>query len=132
VVDSDEPDAESTGLEAGLLLAAQLAGDRGAVAALPALASALAQRVCERAAALDALTPEARAEALRAVALRLRAVSLGRAAQLPLRARALLAPEVPRVLGVAWEREAPLVRRGFAVSAGVRAAVRAAAGDPTP
>lgn len=116
-------------LEAGLLLAAQLAGDRGAALALPALASVLGARVCAQADALDALAPQGRADRLRATAAQLRAVSPDRAARLPPRARALLAADVPRALGSEWQRNAPEVRRGFSAGAGVRAAIRAAASD---
>lgn len=121
--------AESKSFEAGLLLAAQVAGDRGAVAAVPGFATALGLRVGARAEALDALSPSARADVLRETAGQLRFVSVERAARLAPRARALLAAEVPRALGSLWQREAPAVRRGFSASAGVRAAVRAAAAE---
>lgn len=126
------PDArlsETANFDAGLLLAAQLADDRGAVAALPALAATLAARVRVRAEALATLTPHARAEALRAAAALFRGVSAERAAGLPARARALLVAEVPRALGASWQAAAPAARRGFAASEGVRAAVRAAAAE---
>jgi len=125
----DAPLAVAAGFEEGLLLAAQVAGDRGAAAAAQALTPGLSARVIVAAAALDALSAPSLAEALRAIAAQLRAVSPERASRLAPRARSLLAADVPRSLGAAWLREAPAVRRGFAASVGVRAVVRAAAAD---
>jgi|GEM_PF-6722918 len=125
----DAPLAVAAGFEDGVLLAAQVAGDRGAAAAAHGLTPSLSARLVVAAAALDALSAPNRAEALRATAAQLRAVSPERASRLAPRARALLAADVPRALGAVWQREAPAVRRGFAASAGVRAAVRAAAAD---
>lgn len=112
-----------------MLLAAQLAGDRCAVVARSALAGAVGERLGVRAEALEALAPQVRAEALRATAAELRGVSPERVARFAPRARALLAAEVPRSIGSVWQRDAPPVRRGFAASAGVRAAVRAVASE---
>jgi len=125
----DAPLAVAAGFEDGVLLAAQVAGDRGAAAAAQALAPSLGARVMLAATALDALSAPSPAEALRAIAAQLRAVSPERASRLAPRARALLAADVPRALGAVWQREAPAVRRGFAASVGVRAVVRAAAAD---
>ena len=125
----DAPIAVAAGFEDGLLLAAQVAGDRGAAAVAQALTPSLGARVVVAAAALDVRSASSRAEALRATAAQLRAVSSERASRLAPRARSLLAADVPRSLGAVWQREAPAVRRGFAATAGVRAVVRAAAAD---
>jgi hypothetical protein len=122
--------------ERGFLLAAELAGDRGAVQALAGLAAPRAAGLAALAAERDALPREARARGWREAAAAMRRVSVEGASRLPPRARALLAAEVPREVGARWLREAPSPRRGFVADEGLRAVVRAAAiaaeGSPSP
>jgi hypothetical protein len=112
--------------ERGFLLAAELAGDRGAVRALAGLAAPRAAGLAALAAEFDALPREARTRNWREAAAELRRVSVEGGSRLPPRARALLAAEVPREVGARWLREAPVLRRGFVADEGLRAVVRAA------
>lgn len=124
--------AISAGVELidGMVLAATARADRGAREALPGLAPGLARALADRIAELDAMTRSARHTRVKEIVERMASVPTD--AQLPPRARAILAPDLPRELAVAWSRGAPRVRRGFRVNRAIKLLLRRLAqGAPT-
>jgi hypothetical protein len=112
-----------------MVLAATATEDRDGGAAA-GLGAPLAARLRERMAALEAMDRAARRSAVRRVASGLTAIP--KDAALPPRAAAILAADRPRADRERAARHAPEVRRGFRVSAGLKATLRrlAAPGDP--
>jgi len=114
----------------GMALAAAVADDRDGADAAPGLAPGLAHSFVERAAALSALDPEDRHAEVRRLASRLRRIDPS--AELPVRARALLASSLPRTLARKWAAQAPPVRRGFRTDPALKATLRKLAGPMDP
>lgn len=113
----------------GMVLAATATEDRDGSAAA-GLGSALATRLRERMAALEAMDRTGRRAHVRRIASGLTAIAPS--AALPPRAAAILAADLPRADRGPIAREAPEVRRGFRVTAGLKATLRrlAALDDP--
>ena len=120
----------SQGLLDGMVLAATIQDDAGGERALPGLADGLARALRERTEALAESDSTTRRSAIRDITGRLRAVA--QSAQLPTRARAILAPEMPRAIGRKWASQAPPVRRGFRVAPALRATLRRLATPTDP
>jgi hypothetical protein len=131
---SSRVSAEEAG---GLALAAEVAGDRGAVRAAAGLAADVAEAWLAEARALVDLPASTRADRLRRLAVGLVAPLGVEAADLRLaeagferhllaRGRALLAAQAPAALGARWAAEAPAVRRGYVASTALRRLVREA------
>ncbi|MCB9593212.1 MAG: hypothetical protein H6719_10810 [Sandaracinaceae bacterium] len=106
----------------GMLLAATAADDRGAAQARPGLAAGLSRALEARASRLEALDADARRAEVRRLAGGLRAID--ESAELPARARAILAPALPLPVGRKWAAHAPPVRRGFRVHPDLKATLR--------
>ena len=125
------PACVADGFLDGMTLAAVAQDDRDGTAAAPGLSPALATKLRDRLAALDALDRTRRRAELRRIAARLEEVPVD--ADLPARAASLLVADVPREVGMAWAARAPKVRRGFGVTPGLRSTLRrlAAPADPT-
>lgn len=116
----------------GFVLAATVAEDRGATAAIDALADALRTPVKSRADAIAALDGAARAKELRRIAASLRPIPRPDGGEaLPPRARAILAVDVPKDLGAHWIAGAPPPRRGFAASPALRGVLARIASQPS-
>jgi len=117
---------DGTDLLDGMVLAATTADDQDGAEATPGLAPSLAAAFEARTVALSKLGTEPRHAEVRRMAARLGAVDPR--ADLPARARAILAGSLPRALGRKWASQAPPVRRGFRVDPGLKATLRRLAG----
>lgn len=120
----------SAGLLDGLTLAATVAADRSGALATPGLAAPLAEGLASRLRDLGVLDSAGRRAEVRRLAGAL--VDVPEDADLPPRAKAILAKDVPRAAGRRWAESAPPVRRGYRVPQGLKATLRrlAAPGDP--
>ncbi len=110
----------------GMVLAATAADDRDGALAAPGLTPALARTWAARLDALSRLDTDARRAEVRRLAGRLRPIAPS--ADLPVRARAILASSVPRALGRKWASQAPPVRRGLRIDPSLKATLRRLAG----
>jgi hypothetical protein len=107
----------------GIVFAATVASDKGAERARGGWLESSARAVSTRMASLDALGPVDKRRALRALGARLKPVPRSDA-DLPARALALLAGEMPRPTASRWMKGAPFPRRGFVASRELKAALR--------
>lgn len=114
----------------GFVLAASLHGDRLGERSLGAVRpheGAIVRSALER---LDSLAPEARRQLLRRIVAPLRRAPAADA-DLPARARAILASDVDRRTGEKWLSNAPAPRRGFRPDRGLRRLLRHLAVSPS-
>lgn len=110
----------SSSFDAGMALAALLAGDDGGALALPGLAPALGARLAAASSTLAARKSSGGAGAIVEVAREVRArASPGQAE--PRRVLAVLASEVDRNRGAVWLAAVPKHRAGWSASADLRA-----------
>lgn len=114
----------------GMMLAATALDDRDGSAARAGLSEPLAAALGARLESLGARDETQRRREVRRLAGTLRRVPED--ADLPARAAALLAADVPREVGRRWAASAPKVRRGFAPQAALKTTLRrlAASADP--
>ncbi len=121
----------SVGTVDGFLLASTVADVDAADVARAGATQPVSARIRERAAALQAVDPSERRTRLRQIAAMLREPTSADA-QMPARARALLAREMPRDVGRIWLLTAGPVRRGFGAGPGLRDVVRRTARQARP
>lgn len=119
----------STAFFDGMALAATAQGDRDGAGARGGLAPSLAEPFEARMRSLAALDRTQRRREVKRLAEQRRAVAED--ADLPPRARALLAADVPKEVGRAWLAASP-VRPGFRVTPGLKATLRRLAAPAEP
>ncbi len=113
----------------GVVLAAMVHDDRDGVA-LAGLSPALAEAVRSRLATLEAMPRERRHQAVRALIRK--STFIASPEDVPARAGAILAADVPAEVGRRWARAAPPVRRGFEVSRSLKLSLRRLAPEGGP
>lgn len=115
----------------GFLLAATVAEDDASATARGGLVRSLAEHVAPEAEALANRPADERRAIIRRHASTLRGPARADAPSVP-RARALLAPEMPRDVGRVWLAAAPKPRRGYVAPAALRDVLRRVTREARP